>query len=386
MSAAEPVPFAAPEVTEADVEAVLGVLRSGWLTTGSEVQCLEAELSERLGGSEVVAVSSCTAALEIALAHRRLAPGSRVGVPAWTFASSALSAVRNRLQPVLLDVEPGTLNLSASALEAEASELDAVIPVHFGGVPVDAEVHAVAEAYGLAVVEDAAHALGAHDERGEVGSPGTSAACFSFYATKNLTSAEGGALVTGDEDLARFARVYRLHGMDADAWRRYRPGAKASYDVTEAGIKANMPDLLAALGRSQLARFDRTQRRRRDLMAKYRQLLDDIGVGLVPAEQVDGSADHLAVVELPARVDRDGVVEKMAAAGVSTSVHFRPLHQFSWFAENVEIGRTGLGVCDSMADRVLSLPFHVGLSDQQVETVVGNLDAAIESVRTAGRS
>ncbi|MCB1031407.1 MAG: DegT/DnrJ/EryC1/StrS aminotransferase family protein, partial [Acidimicrobiales bacterium] len=238
-----PIAFAIPEVTDEDVAAVTAVLRSGWLTTGTEALAFESELSTYLGGSDVIAVSSCTTALEIALAHLRLPQGSRVGVPAWTFASTGLAAVRNGLQPVLVDVEPDTLNLSAKALDAEAPNLQAVIPVHFAGTAVSAEVHETAGRHGLHVIEDAAHALGTTDHRGKIGSPGTSPTCFSFYATKNLSSGEGGAIATTDPDLAKFARTYRLHGMDADAWARYRPGAKAGYDITEPGIKANFPDL-----------------------------------------------------------------------------------------------------------------------------------------------
>lgn len=372
-----PILFALPEITDADVDAVTRVLRSGWLTTGNECTALEAELSEYLGGTEVVAVSSCTAALDIALAHLDLPRGSRVGVPAWTFVSTALAAVHNGLQPVLLDVEPDTLNLSASALAAAADQLDAVIPVHFGGVAVAREVHEVAADAGLAVVEDAAHALGTSDHRGRIGGPGTSPTCLSFYASKNLTSAEGGALVTSDPALAAFARSYRLHGMDADAWARYRPGATAGYDVARPGIKANLPDVLATLARSQLARFDASQARRRELLTAYRGALEPDGIRFVPEVADPGSADHLAMIVLPEGVDRSDVVAAMSAAGIGTSVHFRPLHTFSWFEANVASGPGGLPVCDEFAPRVLSLPLHMNLTNDDVERVVRELRRAL---------
>lgn len=379
VESAAPVLFAVPEVTEADVAAVTGVLRSGWLTTGTECAALEEELSDHLGGSHVVAVSSCTAALDIALAHLRLPDGARVGVPAWTFVSTALAAVHNRLQPVLLDVDPDTLNLSAAALEAAAPDLAAVVPVHFGGVPVAAEVHEVAAAAGIPVVEDAAHALGAIDGRGPVGGPGAGTAAFSFYATKNLTSAEGGALATSDPDLAAFARSYRLHGMDADAWARYRPGATAGYDVVVPGIKANLPDLLATLARSQLRRFGATQARRRSLVERYRAALVGTvdGLRFVPGSADPGSADHLAVVLLPEGTDRDAVVAALSAEGIGSSVHFRPLHTFTWFAETVPVGAGGLPVCEATAGRALSLPLHVGLSDADVDRVADVLLGAL---------
>jgi dTDP-4-amino-4,6-dideoxygalactose transaminase len=237
----------------------------------------------------------------------------------------------------------------------------------------------VAAAAGLPVVEDAAHALGATDHRGPIGGPGAGTVAFSFYATKNLTSAEGGALVTSDPDLAAFARSYRLHGMDADAWARYRPGATAGYDVVVPGIKANMPDLLAALARSQLRRFDATQARRRALVDRYRSALKGAvdGLRFVPGEADPGSADHLAVLLLPEGTDRGAVVAALSAEGIGTSVHFRPLHTFTWFAETVPVGPGGLAVCDALETRALSLPLHVGLSDGDVDRVAEVLLGAL---------
>lgn len=370
----EPILFAPPNVTTADVEAVARVLRSGWLSTGVECALLEGELAAYLGARHVVTVSSGTAAMEIAFAHLRLPPGARVGVPAWTFVSTALAAIHNNLQPVLLDVDAHTLNLSPTALDAALCEgLDAVVAVHFGGVPVDRAVHDCCADAGVPLVEDAAHALGAVDERGYVGGPGTAAACFSFYATKNLTSGEGGALATDDGDLATFAKTYRLHGISADSWNRYGPGGTPSYDLVEPGIKANLPDVLAALARSQLARFDTMQARRRVILGQYRKQLESRGMHLVPESEHPGSADHLAVVKLPKGCDRGALIDGLKAVGVHPSIHFRPLHRFSWFAANASVGPGGLGVCDSMAQRTVSLPLHIGLSDDDVDRVCEEL-------------
>ena len=195
----DPIHFAVPDITEADVEAVSRVLRSGWITTGEECLELERELAEYLDVPHVVTMSSCTAALETALAHLGLGQGARVGVPTWTFTSTALAAHREDYQPVLLDVDADTLNLSPSALEDAIDEgLDAVVAVHLGGVPIDGRVHDLCQQAGIPLVEDAAHALGARDHRGMVAGQGTAGACFSFYAPKNLTSGEGGALATDD--------------------------------------------------------------------------------------------------------------------------------------------------------------------------------------------
>ena len=371
--------FAVPSITDDDVAAVTAVLRSGWITTGSEAQILEAELAAYLGARHVIAVSSCTAALEIALAHLGLPTGARVGVPAWTFISSALAAVHNSLQPVLLDVEPVTLNLRPESLAAALDEgLDAVVAVHFGGVAVDQQVHTLCADHDVPLVEDAAHALGTRDQRGLIGGTGTQAACFSFYATKNLTSAEGGALATDDPALAAFARSHRIHGMSADAHDRYKPGGDTHYDMVSPGIKANLPDLLAALARSQLARFDAMQTQRRHLLDGYRAALEPHGITFVPQAPDPGSADHLAVVLLPEGVDRNQLVTDLKARGINPSVHFRPLHHFTWFAENATVGPSGLATCDALAPRTLSLPLHVGLSDADVDRVSGALLDLVE--------
>ncbi|MGZ4694783.1 MAG: DegT/DnrJ/EryC1/StrS family aminotransferase [Acidimicrobiales bacterium] len=385
--AAEPVLFAAPDLSDDDVDAVVRVLRSGWITTGGECRALEEALADHLGASEVVAMSSCTAALEAAVAHLDLPPGSRVGVPTWTFVSTALSAVHSGHVPVLLDVEPDTLNLSVDSLEAALDGpdgLDAVIGVHFGGVAFGKQIHELCTEHAVPLIEDAAHALGTSDHRGPITGQGTAGACLSFYATKNLTSAEGGALVTDDPELADFARSYRLHGLSRDAWARYRPGQRSGYDVVTPGIKGNLPDVLAALALSQLDRFEDMQGRRRVLVNHYRDALAGIdGLTCVPGELDPYGADHLMAVLLPEGTDRDLVTDRMTARGVSTSVHFQPLHRFDWFAANAEIGPSGVETATHQAPRELSLPLHPGLTVAQVDRVVAALVEGLEQVRSA---
>lgn len=370
-----PMAFAAPDVTEDDVAAVTRVLRSGWLTTGEEALALEEELAAHLGARHVVTTSSCTAALEIALRCLDLEPGARVGIPAWTFVATATSVVNAGAQPVILDVDADTLNLDPRALDAALDVgLDAVVPVHFGGVPVAPEVHDLCAARGVPVVEDAAHALGARDHRGPVRGTGSVAACLSFYATKNLTCGEGGALVTDRVDVAERATSLRLHGLTRDAWARYRPGAASGYGLLEPGLKANLPDLLAALARSQLARFDELQARRRARVMEYRSILDGLpGVRCVPERLEVAGADHLMVVVLPEGVDRGVVQAGMRDGGIPTSVHFPPVHHFDWFRQHAAMGPGGAPVADRMASRVLSLPLHPGMTAPDVGRVIGAL-------------
>lgn len=376
--------FSAPDVGEAEVAAATRALLSGWITTGEECRSLEVELGEYLGVEHVVAVSSCTAALEIAAAALALPRGSRIGVPTWTFVSSALAPFHRGLRPVPLDIDEATFNLSPDALRAAIEGpdgLDAVIGVHFAGTPLSAEVHQICRDAGLPLIEDAAHALGASDARGMVAGQGTAGCCYSFYATKNLTSAEGGALATDDPELAAFAQSFRLHGLSRDAWARYTPGAKTEgYDILGDGLKANLPDVLAAVARAQLERFPELQARRRDLALRYRTRLGEVpGVRLVPAELPDGGADHLMMVLLPEGSDRGAVQRHLSDVSIGSSVHFRPLHTFAWFAEQgLHPGPGGTPVADTYVDRALSLPFHTRLTDEDVERVVDELARALD--------
>jgi dTDP-4-amino-4,6-dideoxygalactose transaminase len=294
--------------------------------------------------------------------------------------STALAAVHAGLVPVLVDIDPATLNLSTNALDAAIGEgVDAVIGVHFAGQALSRDIHDLCDAAGLPLIEDAAHALGARDHRGLVAGQGTGGACYSFYATKNLTCAEGGALATDDDELASFARSFRLHGLSHDAWARYHPEAPAGYDLLAPGIKGNLPDVLAALARSQLARFDETQARRRRLALQYRAELATVpGIRIVPGSLDVDSADHLMVVVLPDHLDRSAVDAELRTLGVPTSVHFQPLHTFGWFAEHTPNGPGGLPNADRVADHVLSLPFHSTLSADDVTYVVDHLRAIVE--------
>lgn len=375
--AMESIGLAVPDVSDDDVAAVERVLRSGWLTTGDECARLEAELGAYLESPHVVSVSSCTAALELAFARLALPPGARVGVPTWTFVASAFPAVHHGAELVLLDSEPATLNVSPEALAAALDDgLDAVVAVHFGGTPVAPEIHDLCRDRGVPVIEDGAHALGASDHRGRLRGVGSLGIAFSFYATKNLTSGEGGALATEDAEFAEFARAYRLHGLTKRAGIPWNPDV--NNDIVGPGIKANLPDILAALARSQLIRFDALQARRRELVVRYRTNLASLdALTVVPHDLHDGIADHLLVVALPDGARRRTAFDRLADAGITTSLHFRPLHQHEWFQEHARIGPTGTGVSDDLAERVLSLPLHPALLDADVDRVCEVLETSL---------
>ena len=373
------VPYSRPVVAPETGAAVQRVLRSGWLTTGPECAAFEVELAAWLGVPYAVTVSSCTAAIEIALRGLRLPRDAKVLVPAITFCG-AVEAVRHAgLVPVVADVEPDTGTVSprtCAAAAREAGGVQAMLALHFAGYPAD--VAALADAVGLTldqVVEDAAHALGTRVGDELVGGL-SRATCFSFYATKNLPIGEGGMLTTRDEEFAAQARVTRLHGMTSDAWRRYLPGGSWRYSVEEAGLKANLSDVHAAIGRAQLRHLDDWQARRHELVARYAAGLADVpGLGLPSGPPTGEHAWHLYVVRVTPEtgVTRDDLAQLLAERGIGTSVHFIPLHHFPHFRDICVVPSAGLPGADAVFAETLSLPLHQGLTDEDVDTVVDAL-------------
>lgn len=379
--AATVVKFSEPDLGDAEQAAVARVLRSGWITTGEENAAFEAELSRYLGGPHVATLSSCTVALEAVLASLRLPAGSIVAVPAWTFVATGIVPARLNLRPALIDVDTSTLNISAEAL-LQAIESDerpaAVIPVHFAGIPVADDVYEVCARYGIPLVGDAAHAFGTSDSAGLIAGRRSVADCFSFYATKNLSCAEGGAIATFDSELFEFVGHYRLHGLDRDAWKRHRVGSSDQYELKFPGTKGNLPDVLAAIGRVQLSRFDQMQARRRELVDAYLAELSDLpGAVPLPSMGSSGSAHHLFVIVLDPEVDRALVRNRLSASGVGTSIHFTPLQEHEWFARNALLPAAGLPVAAERSRRVMSLPLHPRMTSKDVDHVCNALRIAL---------
>ena len=385
--AQQDVPFADCFIADEARAGAHRVLTSGWVTTGAETAAFEAELAARVGAAHGVAVSSCTAAIELALRSLRLPPGAPVLTSTMTFCGAVQAIEHAGLQPVLVDVDPVTGSTTPEQVARSARAAGrpaAMVHVHWAGDPGD--VPALAEAAGLPldrVVEDAAHALGAERDGRRVGQG--SAVCFSFYATKNLPLGEGGMVTTDDEDKAAWLRTQRLHGMSADAWRRYLPGGGWRYDVTEPGLKANLTDLQAAIGRGQLLHLDRWQERRATLAARYDARLAGVpGVRLPhrPAPGAGVHAWHLYTVQLALGVDRDRTVDVLGDRGVGTSVHFIPVHHLDLFRRTCVVPPGGLPGADRMFAGLLSLPLYPRLTDAQVDHVADALrDAVSDTTR-----
>jgi perosamine synthetase len=373
------IAFARSQVAPEALENAARVLRSGWLTTGPEVLAFEREFAEWVGATQAIAVSSCTAAIELSLRALHLHRGAKVLTSTMTFCGAVHAIVHAGLQPVLVDVNPDTQmpdpDTTAAAVR-RAGGADAMVALHFAGYP--APVAAMADAAGLPmsrVVEDGAHALGTVVDDRNVGTI-SSATCFSFYATKNLPIGEGGMVTTDDADIADHVRRARLHGMSRDAWKRYGPGASWRYDVGTAGLKANMTDVQAAIGRGQLQHFSDWQARRRELADRYDAQLEEIP-GIRPAARpASGThAWHIYVIRVEPSfgLDRDTVSQELAARGVGSSVHFIPNHRHPYFAELLGGDPAPFPGAEHVFPQILSLPLHPGLTDEDVDRVCAEL-------------
>lgn len=379
------LPFALPDIGEQEIAAVVDAMRSGWLTTGPHVAAFEAEFSAFIGGNNAaVAVNSATSGLHLALEALGVGPGDEVLVPTWTFTATAEVVRYVGADPVLVDVEPDTLNLDLDQAKATITERTrAVMPVHFAGLPVDRNrLEQFAQAHGLGVVEDAAHALPALSGGRLVGDGTSDAVVFSFYATKTMTTGEGGMLVTPDPELARRARTMRLHGISRDVFDRYRSAVPAwHYEVVAPGFKYNLTDTAAAIGRAQLRRVSHMFRRRTEIAARYDEAFDALPIRL-PARAATGNSHawHLYVIRISPEgpMTRDEFLAAMAAMGIGCSVHFIPLHRHPYWRDRYGLSDELFPVASEQFQRVVSLPIFSAMTDGQVDRVVDTVRQVLQ--------
>jgi perosamine synthetase len=380
------VPFARAPIDEDDIAGVVEALRSGWITTGPKVREFEASFAARLGVRHAVALNSGTAALHLALDALELSPGDEVIVPTLSFAASAEVVRYFDAVPVLVDVLPDTLCIDPAATQRAVTERTrAIMPVHMGGHPAAMDdIMDVADENGLFVVEDAAHALPCRCSGRDAGTIGHIGA-FSFYATKTITTGEGGMLVTDDERYADRARTMALHGMSRDAWMRYARGGSWRYDVVAPGFKYNMTDIAGALGVSQLRKADRFRERRAAIAQRYTSAFREYPELDVPAQLPETlHAWHLYVLRLNVSlldVTRDELLEELTARGVATSVHFIPLHTFSYYRSTYGYHDAEFPVACREFSRMFSLPIYPSLSDDDVDFVIETVCDAVTGHR-----
>ncbi len=372
------VPFVRPAITEAEIDDLVAVLRSGWLTTGPRVREFEARFAAYVGAPQAVAVNSCTAALHLSLLAAGVGPGDEVVTTPLTFCATANVILHTGATPVFADVDAVSMNLDpAAAAAAITSRTRVVLPVHLAGRPADvAAFERLAAHHGLCVVEDAAHCVEGEAAGAKIGTTARFT-CFSFYATKNLTTGEGGMVTTADEAVARWMRTAALHGMSRDAWARYGKGGSAYYDVVTPGFKYNMMDLQAALGLRQLARLAEMQARRDAVWRFYDQALADLPVVRpAPVGPGDVHARHLYTIlvdEGEAGLSRDALYDALTERGIGVSIHFRALHLHSYYRERFGFTRGQFPRAEWISDRTLSLPLSGATTDEDAERVVSAL-------------
>jgi len=379
---AEFLPYALPSVGAEEIAEVVDTLRSGWVTTGPKVKRFESMFADYVQSANAISTNSCTAGLHTALTALHIGPGDEVVLPTLTFCATANVVVHLGATPVLVDVGDD-LNVMPEAIEAAITHrTKAIVPVHFGGQACDLEaILAIAERYRLPVVADAAHAVGAtyrgrrlgcdREANGRVASRLISV--FSFYATKNMTTGEGGMITTADNELAVRMRLLALHGMSHDAWRRYSKGGAWSYEVVAAGFKYNMTDIQAALGIHQLSKLNDFIAVRQRYARLYDEAFADLPELATPITHADRShCYHLYVIRLDLSrlsIDRAQFIEELTLRNVGASVHFIPVHLHPFYREHFGYRRGDIVGAERTYDRIVSLPLYPRMTERDVQYV-----------------
>ncbi len=376
------LPFALPEIGEEEIAEVVDTLTSGWVTTGPKAKQFEAAfaafLTQNAGDSqlECIAVNSATAGLHLALEALGIGPGDEVITTTHTFTATAEVVRYLGADVVLVDIDPATLNIDVAAIEAAITpRTKAIVPVHYAGLAVDMlAVLDIARKHGLRVVEDAAHALPTTLEKELIGTLGSDATVFSFYANKTMTTGEGGMLVTRNAELAKRAKVMRLHGMNRDAFDRFTAKVPSwYYEIVAPGFKYNLTDIAAALGLHQLKRLPAFQTRREQIAAAYDAAFADLPLILPPqAPEGDTHSWHLYVLRLAddCALERDVFIERMYAKGIGCSVHYIPLHLHPYWRDRYGLTPAQFPHSQKAYERMLSIPLYTAMTDVDVQRVI----------------
>ena len=388
------LPFSPPLIGDEEINEVVDGLRTGWLTTGPKVEQFEDEFASFARPGAALALNSGTAALHVGLATLGIGPGDEVLTTPMTFCSCVHVIEQVGANPILIDVEPDTLNIDpkkiAEVLEGKESPFPmdhgrkAILPVHLYGHPCNMdEIIEIARKYNLHVIEDAAHALPAKYNGQSVGTIGDLTA-FSFYATKNITTGEGGML-TGKPDLIEEARLWSLHGMKRDAWKRYSNEGSWYYEVVRPGFKYNMSDIAAAIGIQQLKKLPLFQKRRREIVRRYQEAFSEMEELQVPVERPEVEhAWHLYVIRLNLgllKISRNTFIEELKARNIGTSVHFIPIHLHPYYRDKYAYKPDDFPVAYREYQRIMSLPLYPKMTDQDVEDVIEAVTDVVKHYR-----
>jgi len=380
------LPYALPLIEDDDIEAVVDSLKSNWVTKGPKTVEFEKRFAQYVRAKHAIAVNSCTAGLHLSLVAAGIGEGDEVITTPMTFAASANVIVHTGATPVFVDIDPETMNIDpAKIAEKITPKTKAIIPVHIAGLPCEMdEILEIARKYSLFVLEDAAHAVHTRYKGMMVGSIGDATA-FSFYATKNLVTGEGGMITTDNDELADKLRVYSLHGMSRNAWNRYTAKGSWYYEVLFPGYKYNMTDIQAALGMTQLAKLDSMQARREEIARRYNEAFSVLEELEVPADRdYVRHAWHLYIIKLNLEritVDRARFIEMLGEENIGTSVHFIPVHLHPYYRKTYGYKRGDFPQAEKTYDRIISLPLYPRMSETDVEDVISAVKRVVERVR-----
>lgn len=373
------LPFHRALIEQAEIDAALEVLRSGWLTTGPRVREFEAAFGQYVGATHALAVNSCTAALHLALKAIGVTEGDEVILPTMTFAACGEVVLYLNARPVLVDCKKDSFHVDPVEIErAITPRTRAILAVHFGGLPCDMDaILEIARSRHLSVIDDAAHALPARYRGKMIGSVGD-ITCFSFYATKTLTTGEGGMATTNNQEYAEQMRVLSLHGISRDAWKRYTAEGSWRYEILEAGYKYNLTDLQAALGLAQLAKCDAMRVRRKQIAERYDRALEGLDwISRPECGQESNHAWHLYAIRIDSSVlhmNRDQLIEELKRRGIGTSVHFIPLHLHPLY-RRLSYYEGQFPNAESQFAGSISLPIYPSMTDDDADRVIEALYA-----------
>ena len=370
--------FHKPFISEDEVNEIVDTVRSGWLSMGPKTIKFEEAFNSYIGCKKSIAVSSWTAAGHLALEAYGVRPGDEVIVPTMTFPATAEIVCYFGAKPVIVDIEEDTLNISLKEIEkAITPKTKVIIPVHYGGQPCDMdEIHEIANKHNIKVIEDAAHSLPAAYKGKKVGTI-SDVTCFSFYATKTLSTGEGGMICTNDEEIAERCSIMRLHGINRDAWKRYTESGSWYYEVVAPGFKYNFTDLQASLGLPQLKKVDLMWESRKNIAKKYTAALkDNEFLTLHTIKKDRESSWHLYPVRLNLdrlKINRAQLIDEMRKLNIGAGVHFMPVHQHVYYTQTYNLDDKDYPVASSVFPRLVSLPIYPGMKDEHVDRVINVL-------------
>jgi len=380
------LPYHLPEIEQEEIETVVNILRSGWLTTGSKAKQFESEFADYVCASHAVALNSCTAALHLALEAVGVGEGDEVIIPTMTFAATGEVVTYLKAKPVLVDCRLDNMTIDVEQMEkAITPKTKAIIPVHFAGHPCDmGSIMAIAKNNNLKVIEDAAHALPATYRGQQIGAIGD-ITCFSFYATKTITTGEGGMATTQNGEWADRMRMMSLHGISRDAWNRYTAEGSWQYEILCPGWKYNMTDLAAGLGIEQLKKANRFWETRKEYAALYQEGFCDVPEIILPSalDHVEHSW-HLYAIQLDVdrlRINRGEFIELLKKYNIGTSVHFIPLHLHPYYRQTLGYGHGDFPNATGVYERILSLPIYPKMKKTDVQDVIEGVRELIQHYR-----